>query len=225
MLQLLWPMEIPIGRHASKLDIPSVVSASNLPVARSHTTPNSKQKVALSSMEAEFMPAVDVGRMCLFIWSVLWDLDIPQDAATVAYEDNDGCTAMGNAKKPTTRTPHIDIKYFALCNWVKRDLLLLERIDTSINIADHLTKILSRILFHRHADYLLGHVPPKYSPVYQKATSTYGDSFQDIVQYVPETFTVPTTTRWPLTATAARIFVPLHDKIKGNPWLIVLWHE
>jgi hypothetical protein len=95
----------------------------------------------------------------------------------------------------------------------------------SINIADHLTKILLRILFHQHADYLLGHVPPKYSPVYQKAISTYGDSFQDIVQYVPETFTTPSTARWPLTATVARIFVPLHNKIKGNPWLIVLWHS
>jgi hypothetical protein len=117
-------------------------------------------------MEAKFMAAVDVDQMCLFVWSILWDLDIPQEAATVAYKDNDGCTAMGNAPKPTPRTRHIDIKYFALCNWVKRDLILLESINTSINFADHLTKILSCILFHRHADYLLGHVPPKYSPVY-----------------------------------------------------------
>ncbi len=94
------------------------------------------------------MAAVDMGRMCLFVQSILWDLDIPQEAAIVAYEDNDGCTMMGNAQKPTTRICHIDIKYFALCNRVKQDLLLLERIDTSINIADHLTKILSRILFH-----------------------------------------------------------------------------
>jgi hypothetical protein len=86
---------------------------------------------------------------------------ISQEAATVAYEDNDGCTAMGNAQKPTPRTQHIDIKYFALCNWVERDLihLDLDRIIISINVADQLTKILSRILFHRHADYLLGHIP------------------------------------------------------------------
>ena len=60
----------------------------------------------------------------------------------------------------------IDIKYFALCEWTERDYIRLERIDTSINAADHLTKPLTRALFHRHADYLLGHVPPKYSPVY-----------------------------------------------------------
>jgi hypothetical protein len=112
------------------------------------------------------MAAVDVGRMCLFVQSILWDLDIPQEAATVAYKDNDGCTAMGNAQKPTTCTRHINIKYFALCDWVEWDLILLERINTSINIADHLTKILSCILLHQHADYLLEYVPPKYSPVY-----------------------------------------------------------
>jgi len=66
---------------------------------------------------------------------MLTDLDIPQEAATVAYEDNDGCTAMGNAQKPTPRTRHIDIKCFALCDWVERDLIHLERIDTSINIS------------------------------------------------------------------------------------------
>jgi hypothetical protein len=106
------------------------------------------------------MAACDVGQMSLFVRSILWNLDIPQEAATVAYEDNDGCTAMGNAQKPTLRTCHIDIKYFALCEWVERDLIHLEQIDTSINIADHLTKPLSKILFHWHADYLLGHIPP-----------------------------------------------------------------
>jgi len=34
--------------------------------------------VALSSTKAEFMAACDVGRMCLFVRSILWDLDVPQ---------------------------------------------------------------------------------------------------------------------------------------------------
>jgi hypothetical protein len=55
---------------------------------------------------------------------------------------------MANAQKPTPRTRHIDIKYLALCDWVELDLILLERIDTSINLVDHLTKTLSWILFH-----------------------------------------------------------------------------
>jgi hypothetical protein len=96
--------------------------------------------VAGSSTEAEFMAAYDTGKMILFVRSVLWDLGVPQEAATVLYEDNVACTAMGNAQKPTTRTRHIDIKTFSLCEWLERDLMHLERIDTTINMADHLTK-------------------------------------------------------------------------------------
>jgi hypothetical protein len=57
----------------------------------------SKLTIALSSTEAEYMAACDLGRMCLFVCSILWDLEIPQEAATIAYKDNDGCTALGNA--------------------------------------------------------------------------------------------------------------------------------
>ncbi len=134
------------------------------------------------------MAACDVGQMCLYVQSSLWDLATPQEAAIVAYEDNNGCTAMGNAQKPTLQAHHLDIKYFDLCDWVESDLILLDRIDTLINLADHLTIILSRTLFHWHADFLLGYVPPKYSPVYQRAISTYSDNYkEEIDQFAPVT--------------------------------------
>lgn len=126
--------------------------------------------VALSSTESEFISASDCGKVILYIRSILWDLGVPQDSATIAYEDNNACTAMANAQKPTTRTRHIDTRYFALCEWVERDLLKLERVDTSQNLADHFTKQLSSTLFHRHVDYIMGHVPPKYSTCYKYAT-------------------------------------------------------
>eukprot|EP00804_Cyclotella_cryptica_P030736 CCRYP_009176-RA/>CCRYP_009176-RA protein AED:0.05 eAED:-0.06 QI:0/-1/0/1/-1/1/1/0/645 len=128
--------------------------------------------VALSSTEAEFMAACDTGKMILFIRSILWDLGIPQQAATILYEDNDACTAMANAQKPTTRTRHMDIRYFALAEWVEHDIMILERIHTSINLADHMTKVLDRTLFYRHVDYIMGHIPPLYSPCYTTSTTT-----------------------------------------------------
>jgi hypothetical protein len=39
----------------------------------------------------------------------MWDLGVvPQQAASILYKDNDGCTAMANAQKPTSRTRHMD---------------------------------------------------------------------------------------------------------------------
>ena len=119
--------------------------------------------VAQSSTEAEFMGASDFGKMMLYIRSILWDLGVPQESASFLYEDNDACTAMVNAQKPTTRTRHMDIKFHALCEWVERDLIKLERIDTTINMADHFSKSLSPILFRRHTDYIMGRVPPNYA--------------------------------------------------------------
>jgi hypothetical protein len=134
------------------------------------------------------------------------------------YEDNDACTALGNAQKPTPRTRHIDIKYFSLCDWVERNLMVLDRIDTKLNMSDHFTKNLSRTLFHRHADFLLGHNPPSYSPVYSFLIGTYTDHDIDISSYVPTTFTTP------MTAAAARVSAPLITDYVGNPWTIILWH-
>ena len=124
--------------------------------------------VSQSSTEGEFMAACSAGRMILFVRSILWDLGIPQAAATLLYEDNDACIAMANAQKPTTRTRHMDIKYNVLCEWVERDLILLRRADTTINMADHFTKQLGPTLFQRHVDYIMGHVPPHYTVHFQR---------------------------------------------------------
>ena len=96
----------------------------------------------------------------------------------------------------------------------------LEQIDTLINVADHLTKALNRALFHRHADFLLGHVPPMYSPVYHTIVSMFTDTNTTAEHFVPESFTTP------ICATAARVHAPLPEDYAENPWLtIVLWHS
>ncbi len=97
---------------------------------------------------------------------------------------------MGNAQKPTAQTCH----FFPI--WlVKRNFIHIESIDTLINIEDHLIKPLSWVLFHLHAKFLLGHVPPKYSPVYQHAITTCSERFVEynVDRFIPESFTTPMT--------------------------------
>jgi hypothetical protein len=65
--------------------------------------------IAQSSTEAEFTGASDYGQMILFIWSILWDIGIPQEAATILYKDNNACIVMAMAQKPMPRTHHMDI--------------------------------------------------------------------------------------------------------------------
>ena len=80
----------------------------------------------MSSTEAEFMAAGDAGKMVLYVHSILYDLCIPRTASSILYAGNDGVNAMANNGKSTTRTRHMDIRYFVTCDWVKRDLILLQ---------------------------------------------------------------------------------------------------
>ena len=90
------------------------------------------------------------------------EIGLEQHEATVLYEDNQGALLMAQAGQPTKRTKHIDIKYFALQDWVERDLLTFKRIDTSDNSSDALTKATPRTLFYRHNNHIMGKVIPQY---------------------------------------------------------------
>lgn len=52
------------------------------------------------------------------------DLNIPQDDATLLYDNNAAAIAMANISCPTIRTRHMDNKYFALLDWVSTDQLM-----------------------------------------------------------------------------------------------------
>jgi hypothetical protein len=78
---------------------------------------------------------------------------------------------MANAQQPSSRTRHIDIKTFALTDWVERDLLTLLDILSAENCADHLTKALPKIIYYRHTDTLMGRRIPEHitKQLFQKA--------------------------------------------------------
>jgi len=118
--------------------------------------------IAHSSTEAEFTAACDAGKMILFFRSLLDDLGVEQQHATILYEDNNGALMMANAQQPTRRTRHMDIKKFALLDWVEQDLIILKSIKTAENAADGMTKPLAKQLFYRHADTIMGKRVPTY---------------------------------------------------------------
>ncbi len=125
---------------------------------------------------------------------------------------------MGNAQQPTPRTCHIDIKHFSLSECVQRNLILLDQIDTSINMSDHMTKSLQTLIFQQHADFLLRHIPASYSPIYSTIVGTYTKPTINVNKFIPQSFTTP------LTAAAAWVYAPLKDDYVHSPWLHILGH-
>ena len=56
----------------------------------------------------------------------------------------------------------MDIKKFALLDWVEEDIMILHSIKTAENAADGMTKPLAKQLFYRHADTIMGRRVPQY---------------------------------------------------------------
>jgi KUP system potassium uptake protein len=127
--------------------------------------------IAHSSTEAEFVAACDTAKMILFFRSLLQDIGLEQTHATILFEDNQGALMMANAQQPTKRTRHIDIKHFALLDWVEQDLLILEAISTHDNAADAMTKTLTKQLFYHHYDTYMGIRIPDYCAIRKQQAS------------------------------------------------------
>ena len=77
----------------------------------------------------------------------------------------DACTKGQKGSARFLSRPSKDAKnakFYAESNgWVERNLLILKCIDTTVNESDHFTKPLQRVLFHRHIDRIMGHMPPE----------------------------------------------------------------
>ena len=120
--------------------------------------------IALSTTEAEFTAASEAGKYILYVRSILHEIGLTQDNATVLFEDNQGALLMANAQRPTKRTRHMDVKHFVIQQWIAQDLLTMKRISTNDNFSDVMTKATGKTLFYRHFDYIQGYVKPDYAP-------------------------------------------------------------
>ena len=73
---------------------------------------------ALSSTEAEFIAAVTAAKTAKYIRSVLYKLGLQQIDPTPIYKDNKPTINIVASQKPTERTRHIDIRFFAIQDWI-----------------------------------------------------------------------------------------------------------
>lgn len=120
--------------------------------------------IAQSSTEAAFIAAAEAGKMILYLRTILEQIGLEQEKAMIIYKDNQGALLMAKAAQLTKHTKHIDIKHFALQQWVENDLLDFKCISTQHdNSADALTKATLRTLFYWHMNHITGKLIPQYA--------------------------------------------------------------
>ena len=120
---------------------------------------------ATSSTEAELIAGCSGGKVTRYLRFILHQIGFPQAKPTILYEDNEPVIKCANARKPTQRSRHIDIQYFALQEWKENGDLLLQHIRGIINPADILTKALPWVLHLRHIRRLFGFYGCSYTSV------------------------------------------------------------
>lgn len=106
-----------------------------------------KQKiVSRASTHAEYYALADCVTEVLPIQGLLNELKIECKPTTI-YEDNIGAIALGNNGKFTKNSKHIDISEHFVCDYVKKDIVKIDKISSNDQVADIFTKPLGKTQF------------------------------------------------------------------------------
>jgi hypothetical protein len=118
-----------------------------------------QDSVALSTSEAEYMAASEVGKEILYLRAILRDVGYAQTAPTNIYEDNLACIAMSTNPVRRKSSRHIDIRVHFCRELYAAGVMKLIPLRTHLMVADALTKSLPGPVLTQHREVMLGHTP------------------------------------------------------------------
>jgi hypothetical protein len=142
-----------------------------------------QQTVATSSSESELYSLGDCIKELLYLRALLKDLGLAQpqtkpgrggvtsgassikNTGTVVYEDNQGCLQISQKETLHQRTKHVDIQWHFIMEKVEEGQISVQPVGTADQIADLLTKGVTRGILDKLRDKLMGkwfrtHTPP-----------------------------------------------------------------
>ena len=116
-----------------------------------------QKKTAMSTLEAEYSALSSATRSVLFVIQLLKPtLDIVDNsdelksivqAPCIIYEDNNGAYTVAKNQRVTSRTKYFNVEWHHFWEQVNDGTLSIEKIATGDQLADYLTKGLTRELF------------------------------------------------------------------------------
>ena len=95
--------------------------------------------VALSTIEAEYMAITEATKESLWLTGLVKELGIQQGGVEL-YFDSQSAIYLEKNQVYHPRTKHIDVRFHKISELVSSGELLLEKVHTSENAADMLTK-------------------------------------------------------------------------------------
>ena len=111
--------------------------------------------MALSTAEAELMSVCECVKEVKWIHQLLTEMNMKVHTPIIIYEDNQATIKISENDTHHDRTKHIDIKYHFIRDEIKNKLIKLEWVTTDKQVADILTKTLTRPVFTQLRNRLL----------------------------------------------------------------------
>lgn len=99
-----------------------------------------QSSVALSSLEAEYNALSLTCQETVWLRRLLLELGEPEGAATVVFEDNQGCLSFATSERTSGRVKHIDTKRHYIRELAEKEVIKLVYCPTTEMVADALTK-------------------------------------------------------------------------------------
>lgn len=112
--------------------------------------------VALSTCEAEYMALTETTQEAIYLKQILSDLNVGSVEPIQLYGDNQGAIAIVKNPVKHNRTKHIDIKYHFIRERYYSNIFTLNYIVSENNIADVMTKPLSKCKLQKFRKSLFG---------------------------------------------------------------------
>ena len=104
---------------------------------------------ALSTTETELMAMTETAKMLRFGQEFMDTIGFEWKRPTTLNGDNKAANILAESDTFHDRTKHIQVKYFVIRHWAKKELLKIEYVPTEDNVADIFTKPLARPRFEK----------------------------------------------------------------------------
>ena len=110
---------------------------------------------AQSTAVAEYRAVTGACNAVIWLRSCLKQLGIELHEPVLFREDNEACINMATNYMTTKRTKHVDVKHHVIRYWCKEGVMDFAYIDTHSQLADIMTKILTKPAFVRHRSHCM----------------------------------------------------------------------
>ena len=107
--------------------------------------------VALSTIEVEYMTITEAVKEAIWLHGLLKDLGVGQKQLEL-YSDSQSAIHLAKNQVFHARTKHIDVRYYFVREILEEEEIVLQKIHTAENLADMLTKVVTRAKFEHCLD-------------------------------------------------------------------------